>query len=64
MGKAAKIKTLPGHVWMKTTKGAELQIPRADAVGLTIGKKPFAFMYPEDDPRSKPETKETATDEK
>lgn len=75
--KTTKKKCLPGHVWMVSTKGAEMQLPQADAVGLTFGKKGFRFMYPEDDPRVQAkekaeakaaeeteETKETATNEK
>ena len=48
-----KKSVIPGHVWMKNTKGFEMQLPKADAVQLTHGKKGFVFLYPEDDPRRK-----------
>ena len=50
---ATKKTVLAGHVWMKNTKGFEMQLPKADAVQLTGGKKGFAFVYPDDDPRRK-----------
>lgn len=52
------------HVWMKTRKGVEMQLPKADSVQLTVGRKGFLFMYPEDDPRENTPTKEKKTDEK
>jgi len=54
-----KKKCLPGHVWLKSQKGAEGMFPIADAPNLTTsGRKPFEYVYPEDDPRTK-ETKKT-----